>query len=297
MGNDGGSIPKRRELVKNAARLPSAAELKETLHESLTHAWTMCPLSSQPLDLNRKDMVVSDWRGILYNYESILQCLLPSDDAALPEAQEEAFRKIDIKGVKDVVKLRFTVRKDEKGREFRACPVSLKELGGAGTKAVYIVPCGHVFAEAAMKELQTTEGNGKSSSNSEEAKKEREQQQHCPECSEPFEESNVIPILPTSDAELEKLRTRMEDLKSKGLAHNLKKDKSGGKKKRKAEDAVNGEKENGTKKGKKEKETGIESRINNSMTASLTARVLAEQEESTKRRKIAESHRQSEKVR
>ncbi|KAK8062641.1 hypothetical protein PG997_014738 [Apiospora hydei] len=295
MGNDGGSIPKRRELVKNAARLPTATELKETLHESLTHAWTTCPLSSQPLDLNNKDMVVSDWRGILYNYESILQCLLPTDDAAVPEAQEEAFRQTDIKGVKDVVKLRFTVRKDEKGREFRACPVSLKELGGAATKAVYIVPCGHVFAEAAMKELQPAEGNGKSnsSSGSDEAKKEPEQQkQHCPECSEPFEESNVIPILPTSDAELGKLKARMEDLKSKGLSHSLKKDKSGGKKKRKAEEAANGEKENGTKKGKKEKETGIESRINNSMTASLTARVLAEQEENTKRRKIAEGRRE-----
>ncbi|KAK8029741.1 hypothetical protein PG993_011032 [Apiospora rasikravindrae] len=302
MGNDGGSIPKRRELVKNAARLPTATELKETLHESLTHAWTTCPLSSQPLDLNSKDTVVSDWRGILYNYESILQCLLPPGDdaAAVPEAQEEAFRQTDIKGVKDVVKLRFTVRKDEKGREFRACPVSLKELGGAATKAVYIVPCGHVFAEAAMKELQATEGNGKnssSSSGSEEAKKEQEQQQqHCPECSEPFEESNVIPILPTSDAELEKLKTRIDDLKSKGLSHSLKKDKSGGKKKRKAEEAANGEKENGSKKGKKEKETGIESRINNSMTASLTARVLAEQEENTKRRKIAEGRR-GEKVR
>lgn len=295
MGNDGGSIPKRRELVKNAARLPTATELKETLHESLTHAWTMCPLSSQPLDLNSKDMVVSDWRGILYNYESILQCLLPSDDAAVPEVQEEAFRSTDIKGVKDVVKLRFTVRKDEKGREFRACPVSLKELGGAATKAIYIVPCGHVFAEAAMKELQPVEGNGKS--NSEEAKKEQEQQQqHCPECSEPFEASNVIPILPTSDAEMEKLKTRMEDLKSKGLSHSLKKDKSGGKKKRKAEEAANGERENGAKKGKKEKETGIESRINNSMTASLTARVLAEQEENNKRRKVAENGRHSEKV-
>ncbi|KAK7993740.1 hypothetical protein PG990_013920 [Apiospora arundinis] len=292
MGNDGGSIPKRRELVKNAARLPTATELKETLHESLTHAWTMCPLSSHPLDLAQSDkgMVVSDWRGILYNYESILQCLLPSDEtAALPEAQEEAFRQTDIKALKDVVKLRFTVRKDEKGREFRACPVSLKELGNAATKAVYIVPCGHVFAEAAMKELQVAEGDNK---------EEKKEQQHCPECSEPFEESNVIPILPTSDAELAKLTTRMEDLKSKGLSHSLKKDKSGGKKKRKAEDAANGEKENGNaKKGKKEKkeETGIESRINNSMTASLTARVLAEQEENNKRRKIAE--RRSEKVR
>lgn len=32
------------------------------------------------------------------------------------------------------------------------CPVSRKELG-PGTKAVYIVPCGHAFAETAVREV------------------------------------------------------------------------------------------------------------------------------------------------
>ncbi|KAK6082268.1 RING domain-containing protein [Seiridium cupressi] len=276
MGNDGGSIPKRRELVKEAARAPTSSELKETLLESLTHLWNFCPLSSQPLDASN---TVSDGHGRLYNYESILQCLLPSDDGSVPEAQAEAFKESGVKSLKDVVRIKFVVRKDEKGREFRACPVSLKELGAA-TKAVYVVPCGHVFAEAAMKEIsesEVKEGNDR----------------HCPECSEAFEESNVIPILPTSEDEIKKLKDRMEDLKAKGLSHSLKKDKSKDKKKRKADEVANGDVENGVdgkrKKEKKEKSNGIDSRINNPSTASLTARVLAEQEEKNKRRKVMDS--------
>ncbi|ETS74519.1 hypothetical protein PFICI_14385 [Pestalotiopsis fici W106-1] len=276
MGNDGGSIPKRRELVKEAARAPTATEIKETLLESLTHLWNFCPLSSLPLDYSN---TVSDGRGRLYNYESILQCLLPSEDGSVPEAQLDAYRESGIKSLKDVVRVKFTVRKDEKGHEFRACPVSLKELG-ASTKATYVVPCGHAFAEVAMKEISGSEAKDA-------------EEQHCPECSEAFEESNLIPILPTSEDENARLRQRLESLKAKGLSHSLKKDKSKDKKKRKAEDGTNGDAEDGAKSKKEKKKdrgaNGIDSRINNAMTASLTARVLAEQEEKNKRRKIDES--------
>jgi hypothetical protein len=282
MGNDGGSIPKRRELVKEAARQRTTTELKESALESLAHAWSTCPLSSLPIDPNN---TVSDARGRLYNYESVLQCLLPAADgaAALPEAQEDAFRAAGIRSLKDVVRLRLTVRRDEKGREFRACPVTLKELGAA-TRAVYIVPCGHVFAEAAIREIA---GSAEENTKTQGQKEER----RCLECSEPFEARDVIPILASSEAETARLTARVEELKAKGLTHSLKKDKSEKKKKRKADDAANGDEENGLdkKKEKKSKDNnGIDSRINNPMTASLTAKVLAEQEENNKRRKIGE---------
>ncbi|KAI6082749.1 DUF602-domain-containing protein [Hypoxylon rubiginosum] len=287
MGNDGGSIPKRRELVREAARLPTSSELKATALESLTHAWTTCPLSDAPLDLSN---TVSDWRGRLYNYESILQCLMPSStEAALPETQEAEFARTGIKSLKDVVKLKFTVLKDEKSSrgEFAACPVSLKELGAA-TKSVYLVPCGHVFAEMAMKEIAETG------------------EKQCPECSTNFEERDVIPILSTDEPEIEKLAKRVDDLKTLGLTHSLKKDKSAGKKKRKAEgdakeSVTNGgiQKEKDGNKADKSKDdkNGISSRINNPMTASLTAKVLAEQEERTKRRKVIDGYKKSEAVR
>ncbi|XDG06456.1 hypothetical protein ABKA04_006071 [Annulohypoxylon sp. FPYF3050] len=290
MGNDGGSIPKRREIVREAARLPTASELKATALESLTHAWTTCPLSDAPLDLSN---TVSDWRGRLYNYESVLQCLMPSSsETAMPETQEAEFARTGIKSLKDVVKLSITTRKDERGHQFAACPVSMKELGAA-TKSVYIVPCGHVFADIAMKEISDAE-------------------KQCPECSATFEERDVIPILSADVAELEKLAKRVEELKTLGLTHNLKKEKGAGKKKRKAgeenEKITNGESEKGkassnsNSNGKqtskaKDSRNDISSRINNPSTASLTAKVLAEQEERSKRRKIIDGYKKSEAVR
>jgi hypothetical protein len=277
MGNDGGSIPTRRELVKSAARAPTLSEMKATALEALAHAWTHDPLTSERLDMGN---VVSDWRGRLYNYETILKNLMPGssdedDSAPAPtlvstangEWQELTFESTGIKSLRDVVKLKFKryTSAGEKGKDIWACPMTLKELGPA-TKAVYLVPCGHVFSEVAMKTIP---------------------EEACPECSEPFKAENVIPILPTEKAEMERLTKRFDSLKEAGLAHTLKKDKSQGKKKRKAEDAVEEEKSS-RKSGeaKKSKKGASMPTINNPMTASLTAKVLAEQEEAQKRRKI-----------
>lgn len=277
MGNDGGSIPKRRELVKEAARAPTVSELKATALESLSHAWTRDPLSSEALDL---DNTASDWRGRLYNYESVLRGLMPADDGGDgDDGQDKAngndmtFSSTGIKSLRDIVRLRFKryTPAGANSKAIWACPVSLKELGPA-TKSVYVVPCGHVFADVAIKEIT-------------------DQEHICPECSESFEEQDVIPILPTDEAEVQKLQKRMEDLRSKGLTHSRKQDKSAKKKKkRKAGDADTGAGKDGENKPPKSSKTDASSRtaaINNPMTASLTARVLAEQEERNKRRKLA----------
>ncbi|KAI1419232.1 Rtf2 RING-finger-domain-containing protein [Xylaria sp. FL1777] len=291
MGNDGGSIPKRRELVKEAARLPTASELKATALESLTHAWSTCPISSEPLDPHN---TVSDARGRLYNYETVLRCLMPGADAnESPEerqSQEAAeFARSGIRSLKDVVKLRFNIRKDEKRGEIRTCALSMKELG-ASTRAVYVVPCGHVFAELVMKELLAAE----ESSSADAAP---EQKSHCPQCSEAFLVRDMVPILPVDEPDVEKCTARMEELRAAGLAHNLKKDKTaGGKKKRKAaeeeggksrDDGTNGNKPAPKEKKQKRDRDDISSRINNSMTATLTAKVLAEQDERNRQRKLA----------
>ena len=333
MGNDGGSIPKRRELVKEAARLPSASERKATVLESQSHAWSTCPLSSEPLDPTTStsasaSVVVSDWRGRLYNYESVLQCLAPSLSSAerpLPETQAAEFARTGIRGLKDVAKLRFTTRRDESGRAFPACPLSMKELGPA-VRSVYLVPCGHVFAEIAIKESLCGGGSGNGNGNGNSKEKaaaaaaaaettpgddKKEENELCPECSTPFLERDIIPILPTEEPEIDRLARRADELKALGLTHTLKKDKSssggsGGKKKRKAAAAAD-EPRGGAQGSDAKTETqkkisngngnGISSRINNSATASLTARVLAEQEERNKRRRVADGYKRSEAVR
>ncbi|KAJ4862091.1 rtf2 RING-finger domain-containing protein [Trichoderma breve] len=262
MGNDGGSIPKRRELVKNAARAPTISELKATALESLAHAWAHCALSDAPLDL---DAVVSDWRGRLYSYEAILKGLMPSDDP-----NEVTPASLGIRSLRDVAKLKFSKTGDK-----WACPISMKEMGPA-TKAVYLVPCGHAFAEVAITEIK---------------------EEACPECGEAFTQENVIAILPTAEKDLDRLQKRIEDLQATGLTHTLKKGKSDKKKKRKAGDAEeegdaekkeDKAKKNDANRAKKETDSRIKG-INNSMAATLTARVLAEQDERNKRRKLAQA--------
>lgn len=255
MGNDGGSIPKRRELVKDAARAPTISQMKATALESLAHAWSHCALSGSPLTL---DSVVSDWRGRLYNYESVLAGLTADDVTAQPTPNS-----LGIKSLRDVAKLKF-----HKTGDTWACPISMKEMG-PNTKSSYLVPCGHVFAEVAMKEIQ---------------------EKSCPECSEDFKDENIITILPTTENEVERLQRRMDSLRAAGQTHMLKKDKSEKKKKRKAaDDQADGKKapETGDTSGARNQHNSKTNGINNSSAASVTAKVMAEQEERNKRRKLA----------
>jgi hypothetical protein len=253
MGNDGGSIPKRRELVKDAARAPTISQLKATVLESLGHAWEHCALSGDKLDL---ESVVSDWRGRLYNYEAILNGLMPADEPT-DEPADVTPASMGIRSLRDVAKLKFSKNGDK-----WVCPISMKEMGPL-TKSVYLIPCGHVFAEVAIKEIQ---------------------EKTCPECAEEFSQDNVIPILPTSEKEVGRLEKRMEDLRAAEQTHTLKKDKSEKKKKRKLDE--NKTEKNGSEPSKKEA-SGKMSGINNPMAATLTARVMAEQDEMNKRRKMA----------
>ncbi|KAG5914180.1 hypothetical protein E4U42_000631 [Claviceps africana] len=260
MGNDGGSIPKRSELVKNAARTPTVSQLKATALESLTHAWTHCALSGASLEM---ESAVSDWRGRLFNYEAILNGLMPSDESA----EDTTPASFGIKSLKDVVRVQFS-----KSVGKWACPISMKEMGPS-TKAVYLVPCGHAFAEIAITEIQ---------------------EKSCPECGEKFSNENVIPLLAATEKDVQRLEKRHEALRETGLTHSLKKDKSEKKNKKKRKGCETAENRDLVESGDKAKTTYTQmaadsriSGINNSMAASLTAKVLAEQDEMKKRRKVA----------
>jgi hypothetical protein len=165
MGNDGGSIPKRRELVKEAAKALTTTQAKEQLTEQQEYHWSTCPLSRKPL----ATPVVSDAAGTLYNKDSVIEFLLKEDGREKEEAGKVADVKQDgqfaelgcvgtrVKGLKDVVEVRFEVgaaeAKEGSGRkENWVCPITGRELG-PGAKAVYIVPCGHAFAGSVVKEV------------------------------------------------------------------------------------------------------------------------------------------------
>lgn len=79
------------------------------------------------------------------------------DDDISSKADCDEILQGRVKGLKDVVELKFEVdtEGDSKngGGEKWICPVTTKQLGPA-VKSVYIVPCGHVFAEEAVREMK-----------------------------------------------------------------------------------------------------------------------------------------------
>ncbi|KAI7973434.1 hypothetical protein EIK77_008343 [Talaromyces pinophilus] len=148
------SIPTRRELVREAAKAPSATQVKEAQREQQEHYWTTDPLSHKPLIRP----IVSDSVGNLYNKDSILKYLIGAeDDDISSKADCDEILQGRVKGLKDVVELKFEVDTEGNskngGGEKWICPVTTKELGPA-VKSVYIVPCGHVFAEEAVREMK-----------------------------------------------------------------------------------------------------------------------------------------------
>ncbi|KAI9664112.1 MAG: hypothetical protein M1821_007603 [Bathelium mastoideum] len=280
MGNDGGSIPSRRELVKEAARNPSATELKESQHSQQEYYWTTDPLSQKPLAAP----VVSDCNGKLYNKDSIIEHLLPSEDET-KKTEAEAILQGAVKSLKDVVDIKFSVgsgSEEERGTATGAgewkCPITNESLG-AGVKAVYVVPCGHAFSASAVKEVSG---------------------ELCMTCNTPYASNDIIPILPTTDTDIARLSLRIRNLREQGLSHSLKKTTGNKKRKKVAEVTESKTNDVGTVRGPDKNGEPIsrtespaqglkDTRIKNASTASLTAKVLQEQDQRNKRRKHEEN--------
>lgn len=267
MGNDGGSIPTRRELVKEGARDLSTTQVKEIQSEQQEHYWSTCALSHQPLS----QPVVSDALGTLYNKDAVLDHLLAEGQKEKPTSKEELDQKKEtfkdrLRSLKDVVEVKFhTATSDTRW----TCPVTNKVFG-PGTKAIYLVPCGHAFAESL---ISTVPG------------------EKCLQCEESYSKDNIITILPTAQADKDRLTARLDELRTSSLTHSLKKapKESSSKKRKKAGPQVDTQTQ-AKASALIEVNHNADSGIKNKDTAALTEKVLREQDDRNKRRKMAGNH-------
>ena len=110
------------------------------------------------------------------------------------------------------------------------------------------------------------------------------------QCNEPYAENDDIPILPTAPTDIACLNLRIKTLREKGLTHSLKK-APGSKKDKKRKHAADFETiTSAAKPSDQDKLTKKDSNgIKNSATASLTRKVLEEQEERNKKRKMEQN--------
>ncbi|XP_006639796.2 replication termination factor 2 [Lepisosteus oculatus] len=219
MGCDGGTIPKRHELVKGPKKVEKVDKSAE-----LVARWNYCALSQEKL---RRPIVACDL-GRLYNKDALIEYLLDKS-AERPNAEAAAH----IRGIKDVKELNLTDNpawegdhgdaKGDRYEELRCarfiCPVVGLEMNGRH-KFCFLQTCGCVFSERALREVKT---------------------EICHKCGDPFQDSDVV-ILNGSKEEVEKLRQRMEEKRAKA---------KNGKKSRKSKAAAT-ETEKGMKPGPSE---------------------------------------------
>ncbi|GAA5873796.1 hypothetical protein JCM16303_002593 [Sporobolomyces ruberrimus] len=165
MGNDGGSIPKRDDLVKTKKKR-SRDDDKDTVRQR----WAFCALSKQPL----RQPVVSCPLGKLYNKEAVISYLLnpPSATESSPFGSDGLLVASHIRSLKDVTTLRLTPNpalaeqneaeteattmggtSDQTRASPFVCPISLREMNGS-IKFVYRKPCGCAMSEVALKEMR-----------------------------------------------------------------------------------------------------------------------------------------------
>lgn len=152
MGCDGGTIPRRHELVKTKQR----GEQKDK-NADLVAKWKHCALSSEPL----KEPIVACELGKLYNKDAVIEYLLNK------KAEKKAEMK-HIKGLKDIHTLslhrnpawKSRTEKAEKGDGYiddhdskYICPISGVEMNGKH-KFCYLRSCACVLSQRALKELR-----------------------------------------------------------------------------------------------------------------------------------------------
>lgn len=181
MGCDGGTIPRRDELV----RVKKKPEQKDKEAE-LAFKWKHCTINQLPL---QPPIVGCSW-GNLYSKESVLEGLL--DRSSLPESA------VHIKNLKDVRDLNLTPNpaydgsKAEKGDNYTdkskspyICPVIGLEMNGK-YKFCFLWSCGCVMSERALKEVKSTS---------------------CHKCQQSFEEVDIV-ILNAEGDDLELMKER-----------------------------------------------------------------------------------------
>lgn len=183
MGCDGGSIPKRCEMVTTAKKAETATASQLTIGK-----WFFCQLSKQQL----QEPVVADLLGRLYNKSAILEYLLSKTGEVAHITGLKSVKLLNLKANSKAGQscLLTSISESDAGAMF-ICPISLKEMNGK-SKFSYL-PCGCVLANEALDVATGT----------------------CLVCSMPFTADQVVLINPETEQEIEVANARLRVKKSK----------------------------------------------------------------------------------
>ncbi|GFS44767.1 replication termination factor 2 [Nephila pilipes] len=185
MGCDGGTIPRRDELVRTKKKPEQKDKNAETVAK-----WKHCAISQDPL---RKPIVACEL-GRLYNKEAVIEHILNKGAATSSINASHIIKLSDVKELNLTEKSDFQ-QKNHKGDEYvdfndsrYICPVTGLDMNGK-QKFYFVWECGCVFSERAVKEVKS---------------------ETCHKCGKPFDQNNII-VINGTDEELEVLREKMTE--------------------------------------------------------------------------------------
>lgn len=206
MGCDGGSIPKREELVKTKQKeeRPEAAEQLKTQYST-------CFLSKQKLE----KPIVGCLLGKLYNKSSILNYLLDKTcfgDLSILVGHIGSLKDVTVlkltdnplAGIDQQSSIQSAFHEMVEASKF-ICPVSMKEMNGH-SRFIYLLSCGCVMAEQAVKTVAS---------------------ESCLVCNAPCSlPDDIILINPVTDLELKLAKDRLAFAQEKKKLEKLEKKKA-----------------------------------------------------------------------
>jgi hypothetical protein len=200
MGNDGGSIPDRRDLVKAKPK----AEQADRANQARAR-WFFCALSKAPL----AEPVASCALGRLYNKDAVLEFLL--DRAAYGDGEDIAghVRRVKVRppapdragadAAQDITTLTLTPNPapapdvDGETAPRWVCPLTFKALNG-GVPFVYLAPCGCVFSRAGLLAVAFPSAKPADATVTEAKEGKDDEKRLCPSCGAKFAHADVRPL-------------------------------------------------------------------------------------------------------
>lgn len=217
MGCDGGSIPKRSELVKTASQKDGGIGLEDPLL-ALHDTYSQCHVSGVALSNNGSHVAV-DMLGRLFDREKLVEASLEKAKKNKKKQANEANTSLlllpPVLSATVVAHLTANPLYSAANQLLQnsnrlvfpfICPLSGKEMNGR-SRFIAVFSCGCVMSHDAFKQTTTSNDTNSSRSSSSSASA------SCPVCSTPIPTTTlvnyIIPIYSTDQDEIKTLRANM----------------------------------------------------------------------------------------
>ncbi|CAF0787776.1 unnamed protein product [Adineta steineri] len=193
MGCDGGTIPRRDELVRQKKK----PEVKDKNAANMAK-WRHCTLKYDTL----KQPIVADRHGLLYNKESILEFIL--DRMSFEHGPSYIKKLKDVKELKLTLNPSFKLNHNDLGNEYLdvysspyICPLTGLEMNGT-YKFCVIWTCGCVLSDRALRSVNNSNNT--------------DDKLTCPQCGKEYLSNDDVVILNPENEDLIVMEQRRERL-------------------------------------------------------------------------------------